>query len=210
MSVSLQFVEANCTLIYISEMSQFGIEVASRESQLECGSKVEASFWHCMLRCYVARFTLEKCQTRSKSIGRHPRYGATEPSSHRQSDSEHEVTVRRLFLDLSVSFVGHQCSMWVNHVWTVSIFVQCHTVCVHTKLSVAVLSFNHMHDVWLKNWSRLISLLGIVKEEPYHLRILIVHLQRRSQAAGAVRVCARSQTVVNVHTPHRPHEDHES
>ena len=42
-----------------------------------------------------------------------------------------------------------------------------------------------------------------VKEEPYHLRILIVHLQRRSQTAGAVRVCARSQTVVSVHLSHR-------
>ena len=35
------------------------------------------------------------------------------------------------------------------------------------------------------------------------MRILIVHLQRRIQTAGAVRVCARSQTVVSAHTPHR-------
>ena len=66
MSVSLQFVESNCTVSPTSEMSE-----------VEC-SHSEVSSRRCVLNHYVERFSVEKCPMRSKSIGRHPRYGDTD------------------------------------------------------------------------------------------------------------------------------------
>ena len=66
MSVSLQFVEPNCTVSPTSEMSQ-----------MECRHS-EASSSRCAQNHYVEKFTVEKCPMRSMSIGRSPCYGDTD------------------------------------------------------------------------------------------------------------------------------------